>query len=298
MIRSLALAAALTCVAGAGAAQVADLRAHDALRVCADPAAAPMSMEDGSGFENRIAELIGEKLGLPVSYTWFPQGAGFIRKTLRAGACDVVIGYAQGDEMVQNTNHYYTSAYGVVTRKDGPLAGVDTLSDPALKDQPIGVVAGTPPATNLARAGLAKNMRGWDLFVDRRVENPVGDRLPDPDASDAADHVVQALQMLDVDCGEDIDTGVEQFFDILPALGMPATGGVAVRQFVHQDQRWPPRQRAIEIELPEGPIPVRNFPERQNFQALQQRGGFLATVGFNDAHHHIQTLLAPLAGGQ
>ena len=177
MIRSLALAAALTCVAGAGAAQVADLRAHDALRVCADPAAAPMSMEDGSGFENRIAELIGEKLGLPVSYTWFPQGAGFIRKTLRAGACDVVIGYAQGDEMVQNTNHYYTSAYGVVTRKDGPLAGVDTLSDPALKDQPIGVVAGTPPATNLARAGLAKNMRGWDLFVDRRVENPVGDML-------------------------------------------------------------------------------------------------------------------------
>ena len=175
--RLIAVVATLSCLGGAGWAQVADLRAHDALRVCADPAAAPMSMEDGSGFENRIAELIGEKLGLPVSYTWFPQGAGFIRKTLRAGACDVVIGYAQGDEMVQNTNHYYTSAYGVVTRKDGPLAGVDTLSDPALKDQPIGVVAGTPPATNLARAGLAKNMRGWDLFVDRRVENPVGDML-------------------------------------------------------------------------------------------------------------------------
>ena len=175
--RLIAIAATLSCMAGAGWAQVADLRAHDALRVCADPAAAPMSMQDGSGFENRIAELFGQKLGLPVSYTWFPQGAGFIRKTLRAGVCDVVIGYAQGDELVQNTNHYYTSAYGIVTRRDSPLAGVDILSDPALKGHPIGVVAGTPPATNLARAGLAKDMRGWDLFVDRRVENPVGDML-------------------------------------------------------------------------------------------------------------------------
>ncbi len=162
---------------GAGWAQVADLRSHDALRVCADPAAAPMSMQDGSGFENRIAELVGQKLGVPVTYTWFPQGAGFIRKTLRAGICDVVIGYAQGDELVQNTNHYYTSAYGIVTRRDNALASVETLSDPALKGHPIGVVAGTPPATNLARAGLAKDMRGWDLFVDRRVEDPVGDML-------------------------------------------------------------------------------------------------------------------------
>ena len=48
-----------------------------------------------------------------------------LAKTLRAGLCDVVIGYAQGDEMVQNTNHYYTSAYGIVTRRDSPLAKAD-----------------------------------------------------------------------------------------------------------------------------------------------------------------------------
>lgn len=159
------------------AAQVADLRSHTELRVCADPAAKPMSAEDGSGFENKIAELLGQKLNQPVKYTWFPQGMGFIQKTLRAGVCDVVIGYAQGDEMVQNTNHYYTSVYGIVTRKDSPLASVDTLTDPALKDVQIGVVAGTPPASHLARAGLAKNLRGADLFVDRRVEDPIGDML-------------------------------------------------------------------------------------------------------------------------
>tara|TARA_R110001606_G_scaffold36685_24_gene104764 strand:- start:2226 stop:3047 length:822 start_codon:yes stop_codon:yes gene_type:complete len=161
------------------AAQVADLRSTTQFRVCADPANAPMSSRDGSGFENKLAEFFGQQLGLPVTYFWFPSGMGFVQRTLREGNCDVVIGYAQGDELVQNTNHYYTSIYGIVTRKDGPLAKVYRLSDPALKEVGIGVVAGTPPATHLARAGLAPNMRGADLFVDRRVEDPMGDLLED-----------------------------------------------------------------------------------------------------------------------
>ncbi len=176
MWRALTLSAMLTLPLPA-VAQVADLRSHSALRVCSDPAALPMSAEDGSGFENRVAALVADRLGLPLEYTWFPQGPGFIRKTLRAGACDLVIGYAQGDEMVQNTNHYYTSVYVLVVPRNGPLAGVTGLRDPALKSQRIGVVAGTPPATHLARAGLAANMQGYDLFVDRRVKDPAGDML-------------------------------------------------------------------------------------------------------------------------
>ncbi|SNT75004.1 quinoprotein dehydrogenase-associated putative ABC transporter substrate-binding protein [Paracoccus seriniphilus] len=162
------------CVAHMGAAQVADLRSTTSFRVCADPANAPMSHKDGSGFENRLAAQFGEWLDLPVTYSWFPSGMGFITKTLRAGTCDVVMGYAQGDELVQNTNHYYTSVFGIVTRKDSALADVDHLGDPVLKDHPIGVIAGSPPATIMARAGLAKDMRGGDLFVDRRVKDPVG----------------------------------------------------------------------------------------------------------------------------
>ena len=175
-LAALALAA-LSLGAVPAAAQLAELRSTTAFRVCADPAAVPMSAEDGSGFENRLATLFAEKLNLPVEYFWFPQGTGFVRKSLREGNCDVIMGYAQGEELVQITNHYYTSVYGIVTRKDGPLAGVDHLTDPALKGRNLGVVAGTPPATHMARAGLAKDMRGWDLFVDRRVENPVGEML-------------------------------------------------------------------------------------------------------------------------
>ena len=176
--RAAGLACAIgLCAATFAAAQVADLRSTTAFRVCADPANAPMSVKDGDGFENRLAELFAEQLGLPLTYFWFPSGMGFITRTLRAGECDVVMGYAQGDELVQNTNHYYTSVFGIVARKDSPLAGVDHLTDPALKDNDLGVIAGSPPATIMARAGLAKDLRGGDLFVDRRIKDPVGEMI-------------------------------------------------------------------------------------------------------------------------
>ena len=161
------------------AQQTTDLVSKTAFRVCADPANVPMSSKDGSGFENKIADLFAGELGLPVEYTWFPMATGFIRRTLAANVCDVVIGYAQGDEMVLNTNHYYTSSYVLIVPKDGPLKDVTTIEDPALKDKRVGIIAGTPPGTQMARAGLMKKARGYHLMVDRRYEDPPGDMLKD-----------------------------------------------------------------------------------------------------------------------
>jgi quinoprotein dehydrogenase-associated probable ABC transporter substrate-binding protein len=163
-------------------AQVADLVDRSAFRVCADPANRPLSAEDGSGFENGIAELLSEQLGVPVQYTWFPQVTGFVRQTLQAGKCDVVMGYAQGDELVLNTNHYYTSTHVIVVRADGDLAEVDTLADPRLKGKKIGVVAGSPPATHVARLGMMPDAEPYNLMVDRRVEDPSGQMLADLEA--------------------------------------------------------------------------------------------------------------------
>ena len=138
-----------------------------------------MSHRDGSGFENKLAELFAAKLDLPVSYEWFPMATGFIRNTLRANKCDVVIGYAQGHEMVLNSNHYFTSAYTLVTRVDSPAAGVDQLSDARLKPLKLGVVAGSPPATHMARNGLIAKARPYNLMVDRRHESPIQNMLDD-----------------------------------------------------------------------------------------------------------------------
>lgn len=160
-------------------AQTADLVSSTAFRVCADPANLPLSGRETKGFENEIAELLAERLDRPLETTWFPMGPGFIRKTLRAGVCDVVIGYAQGDELVQNTNHYYTSVYVLVTRSDDALAKVETLTDPALQGRRIGIVAGTPPASHVAQNGLMALAKPYPLIVDRRVQDPAGDMLAD-----------------------------------------------------------------------------------------------------------------------
>jgi polar amino acid transport system substrate-binding protein len=176
------LVAAALVGAAPATAQVADLVDRSAFRVCADPANKPLSVEDGSGFENRIAELMAEKLGRPVQYTWFPQVVGFVRQTLGAGKCDVVMGYAQGDEMVLNTNHYYTSTHVIVVKADGDLADVDALADPRLRGRRIGVVANSPPATHVARLGMMKDAAPYDLMTDRRVEDPAGQMLSDLEA--------------------------------------------------------------------------------------------------------------------
>ncbi|XDA99034.1 substrate-binding domain-containing protein [Sulfitobacter sp. LCG007] len=172
------LAFATLCAAPLGA-QTSDLVSDNAFRVCADPANAPMSMQDGSGYENKLAELFADNLDLPVQYTWYPMATGFIRQTLMAKRCDVVMGYAQGDEMVLNTNHYLTSVYTLIVPERGDLAGVTALEDPALKGKRIGVIAGTPPAAHMARLGLIGKARPYNLVVDRRVESPAENMLDD-----------------------------------------------------------------------------------------------------------------------
>ncbi|WP_375258633.1 substrate-binding domain-containing protein [Citreimonas sp.] len=177
----------LLCLAVAatpGRAQTSDLVSTNALRVCADPANLPMSGKDTPGYENALADLIGEKLGLPVRYEWFPMATGFVRNTLRAKKCDVIMGYAQGHELVLNTNHYMTSVYALIVPEDSPLAEVETLSDPQLKGLRIGVVAGSPPATHMGRNGLIGKAKSYALFVDRRNESPAEDMLDDLEAGE------------------------------------------------------------------------------------------------------------------
>lgn len=175
-------AAALILLFSPGAADAADtsdLVSETRLRVCADPANMPFSNSEGEGFENAIAELLADKMGRKVQYTWFPQATGFVRQTLSTGRCDVIMGYAQGDDFVLNTNHYYTSAYSILVPADGDLAGIDRLTDPRLVGATIGVTAGSPPATHLARLGLIEHVRTYSMMVDRRHEDPAAQMIAD-----------------------------------------------------------------------------------------------------------------------
>lgn len=141
----------------------------EVLRVCADPNNLPFSNRAREGFENELAELIAEEMGRRVQYTWRPQRRGFIRHTLRAGLCDVVMGVPTTFELTATTAPYYRSTYVFVHRKDrGP--SVRTLDDPALRELRIGVpvvgddYSSTPGAQALGQRGLWQNLVGYTVF--------------------------------------------------------------------------------------------------------------------------------------
>lgn len=157
----------------------ADLVNRRVLRVCADPANMPFSNQKAEGFENKIADIIGDELGIKVEYTWFPQAVGFTRNTLLAKRCDLIIGTGQGDDLVLNTNHLYRSAYALVYPKGKGLDGVDSLFDPRLKDKRVGVMISTPPADLVAKAGLMGKAKPYRLMVDRRYDSPAEDMVKD-----------------------------------------------------------------------------------------------------------------------
>src|ERR1700756_2134006 len=135
---------------GGAAAMAQEIVDRSTLRVCADPHNLPFSDEKKEGFENKIAEVIGTELGLKADYAWFPQVIGFVRNTLRAHLCDLVMGAVAGDDVMQTTNPYYFTTYVMLYRSDKGLA-FEGLQDPRLAGLRLGVVSATPPSDLLVR---------------------------------------------------------------------------------------------------------------------------------------------------
>jgi len=154
------------------------------LRVCADPRNLPFSNEKGEGFENKLAELFAEKLQKKLDYVYFPQATGFVRMTLGAHRCDVIMGFPQGDELVQGTNPYYRTAYALVAKTGSALEDVASLGDERLKGKHLGIVAGTPPATNIAANGLMSNAKPYPLMIDTRIDSSAAAMINDLMAGD------------------------------------------------------------------------------------------------------------------
>jgi mxaJ protein len=147
------------------------------LRVCADPNNLPFSNARGEGFENALAELVAADLHRRVTYTWWAQRRGFIRNTLRAGLCDVVMGVPSSLELADTTAPYYRSTYVFVSRQQRHL-DLRSLDDPRLRRVRIGVhligddYASVPPAQALAARGIVRNVRGYSIYGDYGTPDP------------------------------------------------------------------------------------------------------------------------------
>ena len=174
----------------AQAAASGGARSADVLRVCSDPNNLPYSNAKGEGFENRIAEIVAKDLGKRVEYTWWAQRRGFIRSTLNANSCDVIIGIPSSVEMLLTTRPYYRSTYVFVQRRgDRPVTSFD---DPRLRTLRVGVQlvgddgANSPPVHALTNRGISGNLVGY-LVYGNYAEPAPGTR------------VVEAVAKRDVD---------------------------------------------------------------------------------------------------
>lgn len=138
------------------------------LRVCADPDNLPSSNKNGDGFDNKIAALLAKELGDSLAYVWWPQRRGFIRNTLRARECALVLGLPVGYDPVLSTKPYYRSTYYLVYPTG--RQSLTSLDDSALKRLRIGVnligddYAHTPPVHALLARGISANVTGFSTF--------------------------------------------------------------------------------------------------------------------------------------
>lgn len=195
------MGAAWLAVAGAAAAQPAtpfDERDHGGppekrgvLRVCADPNNLPFTHRNGEGFENKLAELVAEELGLPIEYTWVPQRAGFLRVTLRNWLpeqhryrCDVVMGMPMESRGLSTTRSYYHSTYVLIYPQD---RGWDDIQSPAalltldperMNRLRVAVFDETPATAWMHRHGLLRNVVPYvlssadpDFFAGKVIMN-------------------------------------------------------------------------------------------------------------------------------
>jgi len=127
-------AAAAPVLLAAALAAHADAKVT-AFRPCIDPNNLPFSNSGGEGFENRIASLFAERLGVPVQSFATPQRMNFVRNSLRYKLpgqdypCDVLMGVPKGFDQVWATEPYYRSTYVLVYRKGGKLDGVASGDD-------------------------------------------------------------------------------------------------------------------------------------------------------------------------
>ena len=121
-------------------------------------------------------------------------------------------------------------------------------------------------------------------------------RLLHRHAGDLPHDVHLALDVLDVERGDDVDARVEQFQHVLIAFRVAGAGRVGVGEFIHQQEIRPSLERGVEIELLQHVPAVFELLARQNRQPVQQRRRFLASVGFHHADEHLQAVLLPLPG--
>ena len=151
--------------------------------VCADPGNMPLSNKKGEGFQNKIAEVLGETLGTGVQYRWHPSfERALMRTTIGEGNCDLWMDMASDTDGAEMTTPLYRSTFVLVYREDSGIV-VKNLDDPVLQRGRIGVYQVSAIRQALAAHGIMQNTVIQYLSHD-------GDIVPEDQPSYSVQQVV------------------------------------------------------------------------------------------------------------
>ena len=89
------------------------------------------------------------------------------------------------------------------------------------------------------------------------------------DTRDLGDDVVEALQVLDVHCGDHGDARVEKLLDVLPAFGVLTARGVGVGELVDKHDVRVACQHGGHVEFGEAAAAVLDVAGRNDLDAVE-----------------------------
>ncbi|WP_158008320.1 quinoprotein dehydrogenase-associated putative ABC transporter substrate-binding protein [Methyloceanibacter methanicus] len=148
----------LTSAEHTKAKEIARKMKIDTLRVCADPGNMPLSNEKREGFENKIIDIVAEKLDAGIVYFWRPQiDRGLTRQTFDNYECDVLLGMPAHYESVLTTTPIYRTPYVFVTRADDGIV-IKDFDDPRLQELRLGLFQHSGLRLVLSKHGVMQDI--------------------------------------------------------------------------------------------------------------------------------------------
>ena len=180
---------------------------------------------------------------------------------------------------------------GVVDPVGGPqqgqlAQGVEVAGPEVVRQRGVDLLGGVDVAV---RQAPAQRLGGHVLQLDLvgRADDGVRDRLSLRYAGDLLDHVVDRLQVLDVDGRDDVDAGGQELLDVLPAFGVAAAGDVGVGELVDQRHPRAPGQDGVDVHLGERGAPIGDGAAGDDLEPGDHLLGVLAAVGLHEPDHHV-----------
>lgn len=157
------------------AEELKPLPGQESVRVCADGYNMPYSNKEKEGFDNKIAALLGEELGIPVEYYWFPQRIGFSRNTIKSVdpqtgkfRCDLAMSIPEHTDFLKPTKPYWSSIEAMVYRQgEGyELNNITDIAKVSKEQKPlrIGIFDRGVTTKKLLELGLADQIEYFQMM--------------------------------------------------------------------------------------------------------------------------------------